>query len=129
MRSNNTVVVLDARKTNPVGATVPDPTSAVLAEMTLQRDAAQGPNFSDSFTSFGPTALYVSGTPPVTVGQQYFVSHFRLGDAAGGLDRYLYDLEFEYIGGIPANVWPVLGRADLATIAATYHSSSPGRGA
>src|SRR5207237_821411 len=33
VRSNNTIVVLDARKTNPVGATVPDPTSAVLADL------------------------------------------------------------------------------------------------
>ncbi len=125
---SSTVVVLEARKTSRVGVTVPDPTSAVIGEMTLQRDPAQGPNFTDSFTTFGPTPLYVSPTRPVTVGQQYFYPYFRLGDAAGGLDRYVYDLQFEYIGGIPDDLQPTLGRADLATVAATYHSSSPGRG-
>jgi len=125
---SSTVVILEARKTSRVGAIVPDPTSPVIAEMTLQRDPAQGPNFASSFTSFGPTSLYVSPTRPVTVGQQYFYPYFRLGDARGGLDRYVYDLQFEYIGAIPDSLQPSLRRADLATIDATYHSSSPGRG-
>ena len=125
--NSSTNVILEARKTNRVGATVPDPTSPVIEEMTLQRDPAQGPNFVNSFTSFGPTPMYVSPAPAVTVGQHYFYPYFRLGDAAGALDRYVYDLQFEYIGAIPANVSPTLRRADLATVDATYHSSSPGR--
>jgi len=125
---SNTVVVLEARKTSRVGAIVPDPTSVVIEEMTLQRDPVQGPNFTDSFTAFGPSPLYMSPTSPVTVGQQYFYPYFRLGDAGGGLDRYMYDLQFEYIGGIPDNLEATLRRGDLATVSATYHSSSPGRG-
>ena len=126
--NGKTNVEIQARKTNPVSATVPDPTSAVLASMTIQREPATGPNFTNSFLSFGPTLMYVSPTAPVTVGQQYFYPYFRLGDAAGNLDRFVYDLQFEYIGGIPDNVSPTLRRADLVTVDATYHSSSPGRG-
>jgi uncharacterized membrane protein YgcG len=123
----STVVVLEARKTSRVGATVADPASPVIAEMTLQRDPAQGPNFTNSFTTFGPTPLYVSPTAAVTVGQQYFYPYFRLGDAAGSLDHFVYDLHFEYIGAIPDRLVPTLARSDLATVAATYHSSTPGR--
>ncbi len=126
--NSKTNVILEARKTNRVGVTVPDPTRPVVAEMTLQRDPATGPNFTNSFTSFGPTPMYISQTDPVTVGQQYFYPHYRLGDAAGSLDRFVYDLQFNYVGGIPARVFPTLARADLATVDATYHSSSPGRG-
>ncbi|HKN55221.1 MAG TPA: hypothetical protein VJX66_22185, partial [Amycolatopsis sp.] len=124
---SSTVVVLEARKSTLVAPAVPDPTRAVIAEMTLQRNAAQGPSFADAFTAFGPVPLYVSPERPVTVGQQYFYPYFRFGDAAGGLDRYVYDLQLAYIGGIPDNLQPVLGRADFATFDATYHSSSPGR--
>jgi len=126
--NSKTNVVLEARRTNRVNVTVPDPTRPVIADMTIQRDPAKGLNFTNSFTAFGPTPMYISATPPVTVGQQYFYPYFRLGDAAGALNRYVYDLQFEYIGGIPANVSPTLGRADLVTVDATYHSSSPGRG-
>jgi len=127
VRSNNTVVVLDARKAVPVGVTVPDPTSPVVANMTIQRDPATGPNFQTQFTTFGPDPLYTSPTGPVAVGQQYFYPSYRLGDASGSLDRYLYDLQFDYVGAVPKDLWPTLTRADLATIDATYHSSSPGR--
>src|SRR6267142_2038099 len=106
----------------------PDPTRPVIADMTIQRDPAKGLNFTNSFPAFGPTHMYISATPPVSVGQQYFYPYFRLGDAAGALNRYVYDLQFEYIGGIPSNVSPTLSRADLVTVDATYHSSSPGRG-
>ena len=125
---SSTTVVLEARKTSRVGVTALDPTLPVIAEMTLQRDPAQGPNFANSFTSFGPTPMYASPTQAVTVGQQYFYPYFRLGDAAGALDRYVYDLQFEYIGAIPGNLSPTVGRGDLATIDARYHSSTPGRG-
>ncbi|MFL6034866.1 MAG: S8 family serine peptidase [Gaiellaceae bacterium] len=127
VRSNNAVVVLDARKSSRVDATVPDPTSPIVEQMTLQRDPAQGPNFSSSFTAFGPTAMYATPTRAVTVGQQYFYSSFRLGDATGGLDRYLYDLQLNYVGAIPNDLSPTLGRNDLATVDATYHSSTPAR--
>jgi hypothetical protein len=125
---SSTTVILEARKTSRVSVSVPDPTSPAIEAMTLQRDPAQGPNFTSSFTSFGPTPMYMSPTRPVMVGQQYFYPYFRLGDAAGRLDRYVYDLQLNYVGGVPDNLAPVLARADLATVQATYHSSSPGRG-
>ena len=106
-------------------ADVPGMTGLKMA--VVEGDPAKGPNFTNSFTAFGPTPMYISATPPVTVGQQYFYPYFRLGEAAGALNRYVYDLQFEYIGAIPANVSPTLRRADLATVDATYHSSSPGR--
>jgi Subtilase family len=124
---SSTVVVLEARKSSRVSAMVPDPTSPVTAMMTLQRDPAQGPNFTSTFTSFGPTPMYASPTGPVTVGQQYFYPYFRLGDAAGNLDRFVYDLQFDYVGAIPSALERTLGRGDLATFVTTYHSSSPSR--
>jgi len=127
VRSNNTIVVLDARKATRVGVTVPDPASPVVANMTIQRDPAAGPSFSTSFTTFGPDPLYTTSTGQVTVGRQYFYPSYRLGDATGGLDRYVYDLQFDYVGAVPDDLTPTLTRADLATIDATYHSSSPGR--
>src|SRR5882672_9467459 len=111
--NDKTNVVLEARRTNRVSVTVPDPTRPVIADMTIQRDPAKGLNFTNSFTAFGPTPMYISATPPVTVGQQYFYPYFRLGDASGALNRYVYDLQFEYIGGIPSNVFPTLGRGQL----------------
>ncbi|HEY3543999.1 MAG TPA: S53 family peptidase [Gaiellaceae bacterium] len=127
VRSNSTVVVLDARRATRVGVTVPDPTSPVVANMTIQRDPATGPSFSTTFTTFGPDPLYTTSTGPVAVGQQYFYPSYRLGDATGSIDRYLYDLQFDYVGAIPNDLSPTLTRADLATVDATYHSSSPGR--
>jgi len=127
VRSNNTIVVLDARKASPVGVNVPDPAVPAVASMTIQRDPATGPNFATSFSTFGPEPLYASSTGPVSVGQQYFYPTFRLGDATGSLDKTVYDLQFDYVGAVPANLTPTLGRADLATVDATYHSSSPGR--
>jgi hypothetical protein len=127
VRAGNTIAMLDARKASAVGVTVPRPTTAVVENMTIQRDPATGPNFATSFTTFGPDPLYTTSTGPVAVGQQYFYPSYRLGDASAGLDHYVYDLQFDYVGAIPADLWPTLAASDLATIDATYHSSSPGR--
>jgi hypothetical protein len=127
VRTNNTVVVLDAKKATRVGVTAPDGAMPVVETVTLQRNAAQGPSFTDSLTSFGPTPVYASPSRPVTVGQRYFYPSYRLGDAAGRLDRVVYDLQFAYIGGIPDNLERTVARADLAEFDVTYHSSSPAR--
>ena len=125
---SSTTVVLEARKTSRVGVTVPDPDEPGDRRDDPPARPGAGPNFVNSFTSFGPTPMYVSPTQAVTVGQQYFYPYFRLGDAAGALDRYVYDVQLEYIGAIPGTVSPTLRRGDLATVDARYHSSTPGRG-
>jgi hypothetical protein len=121
------VVILDARKANPVTATVPDPATPLIEQMTVQRDPAQGSSFSWSFTSPGSLPMYAAPTRATTVGQLYFYSSFRLGDGDGRVDRYLYDLQFDYKGPIPASLAEHVERSRLAVVDASYHSSVPDR--
>jgi len=125
--TRDTRVVLDARKAVPVRPTVPRAADQVIGELNLQRDSATGVSFLTSFTTFGDTALYATPTEDVSVGELHFYPYLRLGDAAGGLDDYLYDIELPYHGAVPADLSPALTDSDLATVHTDYHSPVPGR--
>jgi hypothetical protein len=125
--SRDTVVVLDARKGRRMSATVPQPTSQVSAQLNLQRNPATGVSFTTSFVSFGAAPLYATPTGGVHTGELYFYPALRLGDPSGTVDHVLYDLEFPYIGAIPADLSPQIQADQLATIDARYHSPVPGR--
>jgi hypothetical protein len=121
------VVILDARKANPVTASVPGPATPLIEQMTVQRDPVQGSSFSWSFTSPGSLPMYAAPTRATTVGQLYFYSGFRFGDGDGRVDRYLYDLQFDYKGAIPDALAERVDRSRLAVVDASYHSSVPDR--
>jgi hypothetical protein len=125
--SGTNVVILDARKASPVTATVPDPATPLIEQMTVQRDPTQGSSFSWSFTSPGSLPMYAAATRATKVGQLYFYSGFRLGDGDGRVDRYLYDLQFDYKGAIPDALAERVDRSRLAVVDASYHSSVPDR--
>ncbi|MGH3471501.1 MAG: S53 family peptidase [Nocardioidaceae bacterium] len=125
--THNMTVVLEARKGNRISVSTPRPTQAVQEVVNYQRNSQNGPSFSWSFTTFGPTPLYATPTQPVHVGQLFFYPYFRLGDSSGGLSDYVYDLEFPYAGTIPADLSEVVTSGQLATVDATYHSPVPGR--
>jgi hypothetical protein len=123
---SNTVVVLDARKGNRIGAQVPDPTSQFEAVLSLQRNSVVGPGFTTTFiTQSSP--VYATPTAPVDKGALYFYPYLRLGDPDGTVNRYLYDLEFPYAGAIPRDLEHTIGADQLATVDAAYHSAVPGR--
>lgn len=123
---SNTVVVLDARKANLVSASVPEPTSQVIAELNLQRNPARGPSFTTSFLTQS-TPVYATPTAPVTQGSLYFYPYLRLGDPERALDRYLYDLDLSYAGAIPRVLDQTLTADRFATVDVAYHSTVPGR--
>lgn len=123
----DTTVVLDARKGSRVDVTTPRPSRAVQEQLNYQRNSATGPSFTSSFTTFDATPLYATPTPQVDVGQLYFYPSFRLGDANGETNDYLYDLEFAYSGAIPADLSQTVTSDQLASIATVYHSAVPGR--
>ncbi len=125
--ARDTTVVLDARKGHRISATVPQPTSQVVGQLNLQRNPAIGVSLTDSFVEFGAAPLYATATAPVHAGELYFYPALRLGDPNGSLDHVLYDMEFPYIGSIPANLSLDVTADQLATIDARYHSSVPGR--
>jgi hypothetical protein len=124
---HNTTVVLDARKATRFQVATPRPSSPVTAQLQLQRNDASGVPFTTDFVTFGATRLYAAPTAPVTEGQLYFYPSERLGDASGGTDNYLYDMEFPYVGSIPRSLAETVTTSQLATIHASYHSPYPGR--
>jgi Subtilase family len=124
---HNTTVVLDARKATRFQVATPRPSSPVTAQLQLQRNDAAGVPFTTDFVTFGATRLYAAPNAPVTEGQLYFYPSVRLGDASGGTDRYIYDMEFPYVGSIPRSLAETVTAAQLATIHARYHSPYPGR--
>jgi hypothetical protein len=123
--SHDTVVVLDARKATRVDAHTPDPTTPVVAQLTLQRNPVSGPTFTTTFITFDATPLYATPTRPVDAGQLYFYPSYRLSDPAGG--SYIYDLAFPYVGVIPTDLDRTVTRDKLARIDSSYHSPQPGR--
>ncbi len=125
--TRDTTVVLDARKSHRVSATVPQPTSQAVGQLNLQRNPAVGVTLTDTFVEFGAAPLYATATAPVHTGELYFYPALRLGDPDGSLDHVQYDMEFPYIGSIPANLSHDVTADQLATIDARYHSSVPGR--
>jgi len=124
---HDTTVVLDARRATRFQVTTPRPSSPVTAQLQVQRNDASGVSFTTDFVTFGPTRLYAAPTAPVTEGQLYFYPSERLGDASGGTDRYVYDMEFPYVEAIPRTLGETVTAAQLATIHARYHSPYPGR--
>jgi hypothetical protein len=125
--TRDTTVVLDARKGVRFSATVAEPTTQITAQLNYQRNGAVGVSFTDSFVSFGTTALYATPTKPVQTGQLYFYPGLRLGDADGSVQHVQYDMEFPAVGAIPATLTHQIGPSQLATVEARYHSSVPGR--
>src|SRR6266536_4137069 len=125
--TRDTTVILDARKGARFTASTVQPTSQVVGQLNYQRNGAVGLSFTDSFTAFGTTPLYATPTAQVRTGQLYFYPGLRLGDADGSVDHVMYDLEFPYVGAIPADLSHAVGDSELATIDARYHSAVPGR--
>jgi hypothetical protein len=125
--TRDTTVILDARKGTRFSASLDQPTSQVVADLNYQRNGTVGVSFTDSFTAFGTTPLYATPTAQVHTGQLYFYPGLRLGDADGSVDHAMYDLEFPYVGAIPADLSHAVSAGDLATIDARYHSAVPGR--
>ena len=119
VRSNNAIVVLDAKKANPISVTMPAPTGTLIAGATLQRTPATGLSFSNGYVSFGPAQMYAAPQPPVTVGSQYLYVTYRMGD-----ERSLYDLRFDYAGGIPQQLDSRVTSDQLAAYQTTWHSST-----
>jgi Subtilase family len=124
---HDTTVVLDARKATRFQVATPRPSSPVTAQLQLQRNDASGVSFTTDFVTFGATRLYAAPTAPVTEGQFYFYPSVRLGDASGGTDSYVYDMEFPYVGSIPRSLAETVTASQLAVIHARYHSPYPGR--
>ena len=61
------------------------------------------------------------------MGKLYFYPAMRLGDAAGLLTRYLYDVDFPSVGVVPADLVYDVTKASLATVHARYASVVPNR--
>jgi hypothetical protein len=125
--THDTTVILDARKGNRVSVSTPRPSNVIQEHLNYQRDSQNGPGFAWSFITFGSTPLYATPTRPVNTGQVYFYPYFQMGDADGGANSYLYDLEFPYTGTIPADLGQNVTAGRLAAIDAAYHSAVPGR--
>lgn len=125
--THDTTVILDARKGEPISVKTPLVTAPVQAELNYQRNSQYGDSLTTSFVTFDNTQLYATPTSPVSVGKLYFYPYTRLGDTQGGLDNYLYDLEFPYTGAIPSNLAFAVTQDQLATVDSRYHSPIPGR--
>jgi hypothetical protein len=125
--TRDTTVILDARKGTRFTASTSQPTSQVVGQLNYQRNGAVGVSFTDSFTAFGTTPLYATPTAQVHTGQLYFYPGLRLGDTTGSVDHVMYDLEFPYVGAVPADLSQAVGDSELATVDAHYHSAVPGR--
>ncbi len=125
--THDTTVILDARKGNRLSVSTPRPAAAVEQTLNYQRDAQNGPGFAWSFATFDSTPLYATPTEPVQVGQVSFYPYVRMAGTDGGLNSYLYDLEFPSIGSIPSDLSENVTADRLATIDASYHSAVPGR--
>ncbi|HEY7048312.1 MAG TPA: S53 family peptidase [Jatrophihabitantaceae bacterium] len=125
--TRDTTVVLDARRGKRVSADVGHPAQQVTAQLNFQRNPATGVSFTDSFTSFGPTALYATPTEQVHTGQLYFYSGLRLGGPDGSVQQQLYDMEFPSVGAIPSTLSHTLPDSDFATVETRFHSAVPDR--
>jgi hypothetical protein len=119
-----TSVKLDARPAVPVSATTPTPAEDLVSTLTYQRGDTVGSGFTQSFTTFGPTPLYVVPTKPVTVGSLTFAAIWNRASADGSTS---YDLIKSQQGSIGAD-WTYQPQAsDLAIVHAEYVSPTPGR--
>jgi Subtilase family len=125
--THDMTVILDARKGNRVAVSTPRPSTPVQEQLNYQRNSQTGPSFTSSFVTFDASPIYATPTQPVQTGQLYFYPYFRMGNADGGLNSYLYDLEFPYAGAIPASLDEKVTTDQLATVDASYHSAAPGR--
>ena len=123
---HDTTVTLDARAGKLLSVSTPRPSTMVHGELNFQRVSVSGIQFTDALTTFGDAALYAVPTQPVSVGQAYFYPDFRLGDAAGSIDHYLYDLEMPSVGRVPSHLHYRVTTDSLATVHAKYASVLPG---
>lgn len=125
--THEVTVILDARKGMPITVKTPKATTAVDGELNYQRNPQYGVSLTASFDTLDDSPLYATPTAPVSAGKLYFYPYFRLGDTQGGLDSYVYDLEFPYADAIPSNLAETVTQDQLATIDSHYHSPIPGR--
>jgi hypothetical protein len=122
--SHLTKVTLDARRAVPVTVTTPTAADPLVSTLTYQRGDTVGSGFTQSFTSFGPTDLYVVPTGPVTVGNLYVAAIWNRASADGSTS---YDLITSQRGSIGSDWDYRPGPADLAAVHAEYVSPIPGR--
>lgn len=125
--THDMTVVLDARKGQRVSATTPRPSTPVYASLNYMRHSQYGVSLTADYTTFDAMPLYATPTAPVSVGEMHFYPNFRLADAQGSLNSYLYDLQFPYAGAIPSDLAKTVTEDQLATIHTRYHSPIPGR--
>ncbi|HEX8032288.1 MAG TPA: S53 family peptidase [Ktedonobacterales bacterium] len=125
--THDVTVILDAHKGVPMSVKTPQAATPVHQELNYQRNSQYGLSLATSYVTFDNTPLYATPTSPVSAGKVYFYPYIRLGDAQGGLDNYVYDLEFPYANAIPSNLAFTVTQDQLATIHSHYHSPTPGR--
>jgi hypothetical protein len=122
--TRTTSVTLDARPAVPVTLTTPTPTEPLVSTLTYQRGDTVGSGFTESFTTFGPTSLYVVPVGSVSVGDLYFAATWNNASADGSTS---YDVIKSQAGSIGRDWDYRPGPADLATVHADYVSPIPGR--
>jgi len=82
----------------------PDPTRGHRRDDDPARRPPRKAELHHSFEAFGPRRVLSATSPGHRLASSTSTA-FRLGQR-GALNRYVYDLQFEYIGGIPSNVFP-----------------------